>query len=131
MGSYGIGPTRLVAAIIEAFHDEHGIRWPEAVAPFKVGIVNMKPGDKAVDAACETLYRRLGDAGVETLYDDKDERAGAKFAAMDLIGLPFQAIVGPRGLAEGRIEIKRRADGGREMLSPDEAFNRLAGAGTR
>jgi prolyl-tRNA synthetase len=131
MGSYGIGPTRLVAAIIEAFHDEHGIRWPESVAPFKVGIVNMKPGDKAVDAACETLYRRLCDAGVETLYDDKDERAGAKFAAMDLIGLPFQAIVGPRGLAEGRIEIKRRADGGREMLSPDEAFNRLAGAGTR
>jgi prolyl-tRNA synthetase len=127
MGSYGIGPTRLVAAIIEAFHDENGIRWPLAVAPFRAGIINMKPGDKAVDAACETLYGKLRQAGVEVLYDDKDDRAGAKFAAMDLIGLPFQAIVGPRGLAEGRIEIKRRADGEREMLSPGEAFNRLAG----
>ena len=126
MGSYGIGPTRLVAAIIEAFHDDAGIVWPAAVAPFDIGIVNMKTGDDSVDAVCETLYQRLSNAGRDVLYDDTDNRAGAKFATMDLIGLPWQIIAGPRGVAEGRIEIKRRADGLRETLGVDAAINRLA-----
>jgi prolyl-tRNA synthetase len=125
MGSYGIGPTRLVAAIIEASHDDAGIVWPQAVAPFDVGIVNMKAGDPAVDGACETIYRQLENAGFDVLYDDTDNRAGAKFATMDLIGLPWQVIAGPRGIAEGQVEIKRRADGSRETLSIEAAVNRL------
>jgi prolyl-tRNA synthetase len=125
MGSYGIGPTRLVAAIIEASHDDAGIVWPQAVAPFDAGIVNMKAGDAAVDAACETIYRQLQNAGLDVLYDDTDNRAGAKFATMDLIGLPWQVIAGPRGVAEGQVEIKRRADGSRETLTIEAAVNRL------
>ena len=129
MGSYGIGPSRLVAALIEANHDEAGVIWPDAVAPFNAGIANLKVGDKAVDAACEDLYARLQKAGVDTLYDDRDDRPGAKFATMDLIGLPQQIIVGPKGLAEGKIELKNRRTGARENLSPDEVFNKLtAGA---
>jgi len=126
MGSYGIGPSRLVAAIIEASHDEAGIIWPEAVAPYKVAILNLKQGDAATDAACEELYRSLGAKGVEVLYNDLDERAGAKFAATDLIGIPWQVMVGPRGLAEGKVEVKRRADGSREMMSVAAATDRLA-----
>ena len=125
MGSYGIGPTRLVAAIIEAFHDDNGIKWPNAVAPFDVGIINMKPGEAAVDSVCETLYGQLQAAGLDVFYDDRDDRAGAKFAALDLIGLPWQVIVGPRGIAEGTVEIKNRADGSRETLSPEALVNRL------
>ncbi len=126
MGSYGIGPSRLVAAIIEASHDDAGIIWPEAVAPFKVAILNLKQGDSATDAACEQLYRDLIAKGVEVLYDDRDDRAGAKFATGDLIGLPWQVMIGPRGLAEGKFEVKRRADGSREMMSPAAALDRLS-----
>jgi prolyl-tRNA synthetase len=126
MGSYGIGPSRLVAAIIEASHDDAGIIWPEAVAPFKVAILNLKQGDSATDAACEQLYRDLTAKGVEVLYDDRDDRAGAKFATADLIGLPWQVMIGPRGLAEGKFEVKRRADGSREMMSPAAALDRLS-----
>jgi prolyl-tRNA synthetase len=125
MGSYGIGPTRLVAAIIEAFHDDAGIIWPASVAPFDAGIVNMKSGDPAVDGVCEKLYVELSNAGLDVLYDDTDNRAGAKFATMDLIGLPFQVIAGPRGVAEGTVEIKQRSDGAREVLSVEAAVNRL------
>jgi prolyl-tRNA synthetase len=125
MGSYGIGPSRLVAALIEASHDDAGIVWPEPVAPFRVGLINLKVGDQATDAACADLYQRLGKAGVDVLYDDRDDRPGAKFATMDLIGLPTQVIVGPKGLADGRIEIKDRRSGARETLSPDETFNKL------
>ncbi len=125
MGSYGIGPTRLAAAIIEAGHDEAGIVWPDSVAPFDAGIANLKAGDKAVDAACEELYTRLGNAGMDVLYDDRDERPGAKFAAMDLIGLPHQIIVGPKGLAGGTVELKNRRTGQRENLTPDAAVNKL------
>ena len=106
MGSYGIGPSRLVAAIIEAFHDEAGIKWPEAVAPFKVAILNLKQGAADTDAACEQLYRALAAKGVDVLYDDRDQRPGAKFATADLIGIPWQVLVGPRGLAEGKVEVK-------------------------
>ncbi len=127
MGSYGIGPSRLVAAIIEASHDEKGIVWPEAIAPFKVGLMNLKQGDAATDAACEQLYSVLTAKGIDVLYDDTDERAGAKFAIMDLIGLPWQVTVGPKALAEGKVEIKRRSGGERELVSPEEAINRLSG----
>src|SRR5947209_13339748 len=118
MGSYGIGPSRLVAAVIEAFHDEAGIKWPEAVAPFKVMILNLKQGDAATDGASESLYRELAARGVETLYHDLDERPGSKFATADLVGIPWQVLVGPKGLAQGRIELKRRADGSRELVTP-------------
>jgi len=125
MGSYGIGPTRLVAAIIEANHDEAGIKWPEPVAPFKVGLVNLKQGDSATDTACEKLYSELNAHSVDVLYDDMDERAGAKFASMDLIGLPWQVLVGPKGLAAGKVELKHRSDGSRELISPADVLARL------
>ena len=116
MGSYGIGPTRLIAAIIEASHDENGIIWPEAVAPFDVGLINMKAGDAECDRICGELYKALTAAGKEVLYDDTDERPGGKFATADLIGLPWQVIVGPRGAAAGEVEIKNRKTGERETL---------------
>jgi len=125
MGSYGIGPSRLVAAIIEACHDEAGIKWPEAVAPFQVALLNLKQGDAATDAASEQLYGALNAAGVETLYHDGDDRPGAKFATADLIGVPWQILIGPKGLAEGKVELKRRADGSRTMLTPAEALGRF------
>ena len=125
MGSYGIGPSRLVAAIIEASHDDAGIIWPEAVAPFKVAILNLKQGDAATDGACDQLYADLTAKGVEVLYNDLDERAGAKFANADLIGLPYQVMVGPRGLAEGKFEVKTRASGAKEMMSPAAALDFL------
>ncbi|MGQ0590767.1 MAG: proline--tRNA ligase [Sphingosinicella sp.] len=126
MGSYGVGVSRLMGAIIEASHDENGIVWPESVAPFRVGLINMRADDGNVTSAADELYGRLADAGVETLYDDRDERGGAKFAAMDLIGLPWQLIVGPKGLEKGVVELKRRATGEREELSVDSALARLA-----
>ena len=125
MGSYGIGPSRLVAAMIEAKHDEAGIIWPEAVAPFQVGILNLKTGDAAVDGACGKLYADLTAAGFDVLYDDTEERAGAKFATADLIGLPWQILVGPKSLAEGKVELKRRVDGARELLSLGDVVARL------
>ena len=125
MGSYGIGVSRLMGAIIEASHDERGIIWPDAVAPFAVGLINMRVDDPACVAAADDLYVRLRAAGVEVLYDDRDERGGAKFATMDLIGLPWQVVVGPKGLAAGTVEVKRRATGEKVELSPDEAVARL------
>jgi len=125
MGSYGIGPSRVAAAIIEASHDENGIIWPAAIAPFAVGIINMKTGDTACDALSEKLYAELNKAEIECLLDDTNERAGAKFAAMDLIGLPLQVIIGPRGAASGEVEVKIRKSGARETLSADGAVNRL------
>ncbi len=124
-GSYGIGPSRLVAAIIEAFHDEAGIRWPDAVAPFNVAILNLKQGGSDTDAACEKLYAALTAKGIDVLYHDLDERPGSKFATADLIGVPWQIMVGPRGLAEGKVEVKRRFDGSRELLTPADALVRV------
>jgi prolyl-tRNA synthetase len=126
MGSYGIGPSRLVAAIIEASHDDAGIKWPEAVAPFKVAILNLKQGDGGTDTACENLYRELSGKGVDVLYHDLDERPGSKFATADLIGVPYQVVIGPKGLAGGTYEIKRRADGSRENLSPAATIDLLS-----
>jgi prolyl-tRNA synthetase len=120
MGSYGIGVSRLVGAIIESSHDENGIIWPESVAPFMVGIINLRQGDEKTDAACESLYNTLNDAGVETLYDDRDERAGGKFSNMDLIGLPWQVVIGPRGLKSGVLEVKHRKTGERSDMSMDD-----------
>ncbi|MFC1455296.1 proline--tRNA ligase [Microvirga arabica] len=127
MGSYGIGPSRLIAAIIEASHDENGIIWPEGVAPFDVAILNLKAGDSATDSACERLYRELSAAGRDVLYDDRDERPGGKFATADLIGVPWQVVIGPKGLAEGKVELKRRATGERETLSLEDVAARLSG----
>ena len=126
MGSYGIGVSRLVGAIIEASHDEAGIIWPEAVAPWKVGLVTMRQDDAATVAAAEQLYAKLKSAGIEVLYDDRDERGGVKLGSMDLIGLPWQVIVGPRGIANGVVELKNRATGNREELSVESALARLA-----
>jgi prolyl-tRNA synthetase len=119
-GSYGIGPSRLVAAIIEASHDESGIIWPEAIAPFHVALINMKPGDAACDALCEKIQAAYEKAGRDVLYDDTDQRAGAKFATADLIGLPWQVIVGPRGAAEGTVEVKNRRTGERDVKRIDD-----------
>jgi prolyl-tRNA synthetase len=125
MGSYGIGPSRLVAAIIEASHDDAGIIWPEAVAPYKVAILNLKQGDASTDGACDQLYRDLGAKGIDVLYDDRDERAGGKFATADLIGIPWQVMIGPRGLAEGKVEVKNRATGSKELMSAAAALDLL------
>src|ERR1700741_1354129 len=126
-GSYGVGVSRLAGAIIEACHDDAGIKWPEAVAPFRATILNLKQGDAAVDGACEKLYRELAATGVDVLYDDTDQRAGAKFAAADLIGIPWQIIIGPKALADGKVEVKKRSDGSRENMSPADVVARLAG----
>jgi len=125
MGSYGIGPSRLVAAVIEASHDDAGIIWPEAIAPYRAMILNLKQGAAETDAACEQIYAALTAKGVETLYHDLDERPGGKFATADLIGVPWQVLVGPRGLAEGMVEVKKRADGSKELMSVAAAIDRL------
>jgi prolyl-tRNA synthetase len=124
-GSYGVGVSRLVGAIIEAFHDDAGIKWPEPVAPFKVAILNLKQDGADTNAACEQLYQALSAKGIDVLYHDLDERPGAKFATADLIGVPWQVLVGPRSLAEGKVEVKRRSDGSRELMTPAEAIARL------
>jgi prolyl-tRNA synthetase len=126
MGSYGIGPSRLVAAIIEASHDEHGIVWPAPMAPFDTALLNLKPGDSATDAACAGLEKAFAARGLDVLHDDRDERPGAKFATADLVGLPWQVLVGPRSLAEGKVELKHRATGERELVSLAEAPDRVA-----
>lgn len=124
MGSYGIGVSRLVGAIIEARHDEAGIIWPDAVAPFRAAILNLRQGDAATDAICESLHAQLG---ADALYDDREERAGAKFAEADLMGHPWQIIVGPRGAANGLVELKRRATGERLELSVQDALAKVLG----
>ena len=128
MGSYGIGVSRLVGAIIEASHDDAGIIWPEAVAPWRVGLVTMRADDQPSRQAADSLYGQLVGAGVETLYDDRDDRGGAKVASMDLIGVPWQLIVGPRGIASGTVELKNRSTGEKQELSLDSALARLVGA---
>ena len=126
MGSHGIGVSRLLGAIIEASHDDKGIIWPEGVTPFHAGIVNLKQGDAATDAACDSLYAALRACGLDPLYDDREERAGAKFATMDLIGLPWRITVGPRGLEKGVVELTSRRTGESEELSAEAAVDRLA-----
>ncbi len=127
MGSYGIGVSRLAGAIIEASHDDDGIVWPESVAPFAVGLINLRASDDACVSACDALYGRLMAAGIECLYDDGEDSAGAKFARMDLIGLPWQIVIGPRGVKAGTVELKNRKTGAREELSAESALARLAG----
>ncbi len=126
MGSHGIGVSRLVGAIIEASHDDKGIIWPDGVTPFHCGIVNLRQGDIACDAACERLENALMAMGLEPLYDDRDERAGAKFATMDLIGLPWRITVGPRGLGNGVVELTGRRTGTSEEMSAEAAVARVA-----
>jgi prolyl-tRNA synthetase len=122
MGSYGIGVSRLVGAIIEAKHDDAGIIWPDSIAPFRAAILNLRQGDAATDAICESLHAKLG---ADSLYDDREERAGAKFAEADLMGHPWQIIVGPRGAAAGQVELKRRATNERFELSVEDALARV------
>ncbi|MBX4335780.1 proline--tRNA ligase [Bartonella raoultii] len=126
MGSYGIGPSRLVAAVIEAFHDENGIMWPKSMAPFDVGIINMKPDDEKCTHACEMLYQGLRAAGLDPLLDDNNERPGSKFATMDLIGLPTQIIVGPKGLAQNEVEIKDRKTGSKKTVTVEDALSQFS-----
>ena len=125
MGSYGIGPSRLVAAAIEASHDDNGIIWPRAMSPFDFGVINMKVGDEKCDAISEEIYNKLTNAGFDVLLDDSQERAGSKFATMDLIGLPTQIIVGPKNAGENQVEIKDRKTGEKEILSVESAIRRL------
>ena len=126
MGSYGIGVSRLVGALIEAFHDDAGIIWPEAVSPYDLGIINLRPGDEGCDALVNDLDAKFKRAGLDLLIDDRDDRPGAKFAAMDLIGLPWQVVIGPRGLKDGVVELKQRATGERSELSPEALLQRFA-----
>ena len=123
MGSYGVGVSRLVGGIIEASHDENGIVWPKSVTPFGAGIINLKVGDEAADVACEDLYAKLSAAGIDPLYDDKNDRGGQKFARMDLIGLPYQLVIGPRGLKEGVVEVKTRKTGEKQNMTPEAAVD--------
>ncbi len=125
MGSYGVGVSRLVGAIIEACHDKGGIVWPVPVAPFEVAVINLKSGDADTDKACGDLYAKLTAAGIDVLYDDTDERAGAKFSTMELIGVPYQLVVGPKGVKAGEVEVKHRKDGTKETLTPDAALKRV------
>jgi prolyl-tRNA synthetase len=125
MGSHGIGVSRLLGAIIEASHDDKGIIWPEGVTPFHCGIVNLKQGDDETDAACESIYKALQKAGLDPLYDDRKDRAGAKFATMDLIGLPWRITVGPRGLKNGVVELTSRRTGESEEMTADAAVARI------
>jgi prolyl-tRNA synthetase len=127
MGSYGVGVSRLVAAIIEASHDANGIIWPDVVAPFGAAVLNLRAGDAACDEVCETAYKALTAAGIDPLYDDRDDRPGAKFAATDLVGIPWQLIVGPKGVAEGVVELKRRATGDRQTLPLEAALKAITG----
>ena len=127
MGSYGVGVSRLVGGVIEACHDDDGIIWPEALAPFKIGLINLRVGDDACDEACKDIFTKLHESGTEVMYDDRDERAGVKFSDMDLIGLPWQLIVGPRGLKSGVVELKNRKTGEREEVSLESALSRISG----
>lgn len=127
MGSYGIGVSRLLGAIIEASHDDNGIIWPESVAPFDCAVINLRVGDAACDIACEEAYKALQKAGKDVLYHDSDDRPGAKFASMDLIGVPHQLIIGPKGLADGNVELKNRATGERQILPLVAALAQLTG----
>jgi prolyl-tRNA synthetase len=126
MGSYGIGVSRLVGALIEANHDDAGIIWPESVAPFRVGLINLRSADKRCRAAADDLYAKLRSDDVEVLYDDRDESPGAKFATMDLIGLPDQLVIGPRGIAAGTVEVKHRRSGERQEVPVEAALRQLS-----
>jgi prolyl-tRNA synthetase len=127
MGSYGVGVSRLAGAIIEASHDDAGIVWPDAVAPFGAAVLNLRAGDAACDEVCEKAYAALSAAGIDPLYDDRDDRPGAKFAATDLVGIPWQLIVGPKAVAEGVVELKRRATGERQTLPLEAALKAITG----
>jgi prolyl-tRNA synthetase len=132
MGCYGIGVSRVVAAVVEEHHDEHGIAWPAALAPFDVHLVALPGrGEQAGDvlAQAERLYVELRDQGLDVLYDDRDVSPGVKFADADLVGVPTQLVVGAKGLAKGIVERKDRATGTRDELPVGELVRRLAARG--
>ena len=127
MGSYGIGVSRLVGGIIEASHDDNGIIWPEEIAPFNIGLINLKVGDDACDEACDKLLKEFESNNLEVLFDDRDERAGAKFSDMDLIGLPWQVVIGPKGIANNVAEIKNRKTGEKTEVPLDAVLAKVTG----
>ena len=124
MGTYGIGVSRLVGAIIEANHDEKGVIWPDNVAPFFIGIINLKSGDSKCDSVAEDLYKTFS-SHTDVLYDDTDDSVGMKFAKMELIGTPWTITVGPRGLQEGKVELKNRLSGDKMELSVESVKHKL------
>ena len=128
MGSYGVGVSRLVGAIIEACHDERGMLWPAPVAPFQVGLANLRQNDPACAESASAMYDSLTAAGIEVLYDDREERAGTKLADLDLLGFPWQVVVGPRGVARGVVELRARATGESAEVTPEDALQRIQGA---
>lgn len=125
MGSYGIGVSRLVAGIIEANHDDKGIIWPESVAPFRIALINLKTGDEKCDELCQKLYSEFLSNNIEVLYDDRNERAGVKFADMELAGIPWQLTIGPKGVASGIVEVKNRRSGEKSELSPESVIEKF------
>jgi prolyl-tRNA synthetase len=125
MGSYGVGVSRLLGGIIEACHDDKGVIWPEEVAPFKTAIINLKQGDSECDAACADAYERLQNAGLDPVYDDRNERPGAKLSTLELIGIPEAIVIGPRGLKNGVVELKTRVSGSTEEMSLESALNAI------
>jgi len=127
MGCYGLGPSRLMGTIAECLSDDKGLIWPESVAPYRVGLINLKAGDARTDQLCDDLYAKLRTADASTLYDDRSDSAGAKFADMDLLGIPWHVVIGPRGLEKGVVELKNRASGEKQELSVDSAMAKLAG----
>ncbi|MHB9004475.1 MAG: proline--tRNA ligase [Coriobacteriia bacterium] len=126
MGCYGVGISRSLAAVIEQHNDENGIIWPMSVAPLEVAVVPLSVGDDGVYPVAENIWTALADAGVETIIDDRDERAGVKFADADLIGYPIQVVVGKKGVASGIVEVKERATGERVEVAIDEAAAHVA-----
>ena len=127
MGSYGIGLSRLVAAVIESNHDERGIVWPNSIAPFKASIVNLKPNDSVCDFLATRIYSNFCSQNIEVLYDDTKDSVGAKFAVNDLIGSPWQIIVGPKNAANDMVELKHRKTNETELMSADSAIRKVLG----
>lgn len=126
MGCYGVGVSRTLAASVEQHHDEHGIIWPVSIAPFEVSVIPLDPGKEPCQSACDAIVEALCDAGIEVVVDDRSERPGVKFADNDLMGFPYQIVLGKRGLANGTVELKDRATGEREDVAIDEVASKVA-----
>ena len=126
MGCYGIGVSRMLAAIVEQRNDEHGICWPVSVAPYEVAVIPLSVGDEVLEPLAEKVAAELAELGVEVVLDDRDERPGVKFADNDLMGFPYQVVVGKKSAAEGNVELKVRATGERSVVSASEVAALLA-----
>ena len=125
MGSYGIGISRLVGAIIEAFHDDKGIKWPISVAPFHVSLINLMIDDKACAKMSNIMYEKISNSKLDVLYDDRDCSIGKKLSDNDLIGIPYQVIIGKRDLKDNIVQLKNILNNETKKISPEEALNFL------